>query len=344
MWERAIEFDCVGTEKVITLGVLAMSKGMVSGYLGSLTTEERTLLHLVEEPLPKNKWEAQDAVTQAGISAAVYVQRKHVPRTLKRLEKNNYINTSLRHVPSSKQRRRVYELTPDGREAAALLRKKILDTTIEIEGDSNTISGLLSSGESLLKLLAHFDENLLYHTTPVVAPVSSADGSASLDAQAGENLVRQMFATAWKDGKITKDEQQLLSDVVSFLGMHPDRARRLSEEAMGVPTTPPPEEVYLDMLRQALMDGELAEDEMVLIKTFQTAFEIDEETHTKLLEVAKSEPALPPHLETYKATLATAMEDGIITKDEDSMLQTLRKSLNVSESEHATLLANLMDQ
>ena len=60
--------------------------------------------------------------------------------------------------------------------------------------------------------------------------------------------------------------------------------------------------------------------------------------------VAKSEPALPPHLETYKATLATAMEDGIITKDEDSMLQTLRKSLNVSESEHATLLANLMDQ
>ena len=149
-----------------------------------------------------------------------------------------------------------------------------------------------------------------------------------------------------RPGRMVKieDEQQLLSDVVSFLGMHPDRARRLSEEAMGVPTTPPPEEVYLDMLRQALMDGELAEDEMVLIKTFQTAFEIDEETHTKLLEVAKSEPALPPHLETYKATLATAMEDGIITKDEDSMLQTLRKSLNVSESEHATLLANLMDQ
>ena len=79
LWERAIEFDCVGTEKVITLGVLAVSKGMVSGYLGSLTTEERTLLHLVEEPLPKNKWEAQDAVTQAGISAAVYVQRKTCP-------------------------------------------------------------------------------------------------------------------------------------------------------------------------------------------------------------------------------------------------------------------------
>ena len=90
-------------------------------------------MHLVEEPLPKNKWEAQDAVTQAGISAAVYVQRKHVPRTLKRLEKNNYINTSLRHVPSSKQRRRVYELTRDGREAAALLRKRFLIQPLKLK-------------------------------------------------------------------------------------------------------------------------------------------------------------------------------------------------------------------
>ena len=242
---------------------------MVSGYLGSLTTEERTLLHLVEEPLPKKQMGSTRRCHTSGYFGSSLCAKKACPSNPEKARKNNYINTSLRHVPSSKQRRRVYELTPDGRVAAALLRKKILDTTIEIEGDSNTISGLLSSGESLLKLLAHFDENLLYHTTPVVAPVSSADGSASLDAQAGENLVRQMFATAWKDGKITKDEQQLLSDVVSFLGMHPDRARRLSEEAMGVPTTPPPEEVYLDMLRQALMDGELAEDEMVLIKTFK---------------------------------------------------------------------------
>ena len=55
--------------------------------------------------------EAPFAVTQAGISAAVHVQRKHVPRTLKRLEKNDELITGQRHVPAgAKQRRRVYGL------------------------------------------------------------------------------------------------------------------------------------------------------------------------------------------------------------------------------------------
>ena len=46
------------------------------------------------------------------------------------------------------------------------------------------------------------------------------EGIASIDAQYGEELVRRMFARAWEDGKITKDEQSLLSEVVEFLGMH----------------------------------------------------------------------------------------------------------------------------
>ena len=54
-------------------------RSMVDGYLGTMTTEERTLLHLFDNPLPEGQWEAPFAVTQAGISAAVHVQRKHVP-------------------------------------------------------------------------------------------------------------------------------------------------------------------------------------------------------------------------------------------------------------------------
>ena len=43
---------------------------MVDGYLGTMTTEERMLLHLFDNPLPEGQWEAPFAVTQAGISAA----------------------------------------------------------------------------------------------------------------------------------------------------------------------------------------------------------------------------------------------------------------------------------
>ena len=95
---------------------------------------------------------------------------------------------------------------------------------------------------------------------------------ASLDAQAGENLIRRMLARAWEDGKITNDEQNLLSEVVDFVGMHPERVRRLSEEARKSVEAPPPEEVYLDMIRQALVDQELIEEEIVLLETMREAF------------------------------------------------------------------------
>ena len=38
------------------------------------------------------------------------------------------------------------------------------------------------------------------------------------------------------------------------------------------------------------------------------------------------------------------MDDGVITEDEDAMLTTLRKSLDVSEGEHASLLAKIRDR
>lgn len=68
---------------------------MVDGYLGTLTTEERALLHLINQQLPSGGWEAPAVLTQAGISAAVHVQRKHIPRTLKRMERKTVCWTLL---------------------------------------------------------------------------------------------------------------------------------------------------------------------------------------------------------------------------------------------------------
>jgi hypothetical protein len=62
------------------------------------------------------------------------------------------------------------------------------------------------------------------------------------------------------------------------------------------------------------------------------------------MEKARSEPALPDNVQTYKVTLVTAMADGKITSDEEAMLRTLREALDVSMSEHARLLAELRDQ
>ncbi|MGB0780555.1 MAG: hypothetical protein ACPGQN_02125 [Candidatus Poseidoniaceae archaeon] len=316
---------------------------MVSGFLGTLTTEERTLLHLLNHQLPENNWEAPMELTQAGISAAVHVQRKHVPRTLKRLEEQNCLNTTSRHVPGARQRRRVYSLTNEGRERAQSILERIRSTPVQHEGQTVLLETLMKSSENTLETLAHVDEHLVVHVDPVMSPVSHPEGSASLDAQAGEALVRRMFARAWQDGRITKDEQLLLNEVVDFLGMHPERVRRLSNEARREINAPPPEEIYLDMLRQALVDGVIHEEEEALLKTVQIAFDIDDTTHQQLLNQAILEPINSPEYEAYRSVLSTALIDGIITNDESAMLETLRQQTGISEQEHATMLAELQD-
>lgn len=318
-------------------------ESMVDGYLGTMTTEERTLLHLFDNPLPEGQWEAPQTVSQAGISAAVHVQRKHVPRTLKRLEKNHELISSQRHVPGAKQRRMVYGLTPQGIERAKKIRERVLALIVYYQGEKVPLNTLRKGGQFTLDLLAHLDEGLTFHEQPVVSPISNPEGTASLDAQAGENLIRRLFARAWEDGKITKDEQNLLNEVVDFLCIHPKRVIRISEEARQTQNAPPPEDVYLEMLRQALFDGEILDDEIALLQTMRHSFGIDDDTHEELLQLAKQAPILDEATSTYRSTLITALEDGMITNDEAAMLATLRNSLAISDATHASLLAELLD-
>ena len=54
-------------------------------------------------------------------------------------------------------------------------------------------------------------------------------------------------------------------------------------------------------------------------------------------------PHRSENVETYRKSLETALMDGVITGDENAMLKTLRESLNVTEAQHASLLAELRD-
>ena len=316
---------------------------MVDGYLGTLTTEERTLLHLLNQQLPTGGWEAPPTLTQAGISAAVHIQRKHIPRTLKRMEKNQLLLVAQRHIPGGKQRKRVYVLTEQGETTAQALRDTLFSKEVHVDGTSQTIGSLWRSPQPVLELLSHIDEGMVYHPQALVSPLSNPEGTASIDAQYGETLVRRMFARAWEDGKITKDEQSLLNEVVEFLGMHPERARRLSNEARKDLKIPPPEEVYFEMIVQALEDGEIMQDEIDLLDTFRVAFGIDQVTHNTLVQRAIEQPITSEHYLAYAATVRTAMQDNIITADEHAMLRTLRDQLNISDDEHERIMKELTE-
>ena len=75
----------------------------------------------------------------------------------------------------------------------------------------------------------------------------------------------------------------------------------------------------------------------------EIAFDIDSNTHERILRQAKQQPYITPELEAYRSVLKTALIDGVITNDESAMLETLRKETGISEQEHAMLLAELQD-
>jgi DNA-binding PadR family transcriptional regulator len=317
---------------------------MVVGYLGTLTTEERTMLHLLNQQLPAGGWEAPASLTQAGISAAVHVQRKHIPRTLKRMEKNGLITVAQRHIPGGKQRKRVYTLTESGREMANSLADRVLNEQVNQGDGSTALSEVWNRSEPILELLSRVDEDLTLQETPLVSPVSNPHGMASMDAQNGEDLVRRMYARAWEDGKITRDEQSLLNEVVEFLGMHPERVRRLSNEARKSLKIPPPEEVYFEMILQALDDGEILQDEIDLLNTFRVHFGIDQVTHNALLNRARETTPVSENYQTYAAAVKTAMQDKVITADEHAILKTLRGTLDITEQEHERIMNELTEE
>ena len=66
-------------------------------------------------------------------------------------------------------------------------------------------------------------------------------------------------------------------------------------------------------------------------------------TRDRLLNDARKSPIVSEKYTTYKSTLITALDDGIITSDEGAMLETLRNTLGISDAQHASLLAELRD-
>lgn len=224
------------------------------------------------------------------------------------------------------------------------LAERVLSEQVKQGDATKALSEIWNRNEPILELLSHVDEALILQDAPLVSPVSNPHGMASMDAQNGEDLVRRMYARAWEDGKITRDEQSLLNEVVEFLGMHPERVRRLSNEARKSLKIPPPEEVYFEMILQALDDGEILQDEIDLLNTFRVHFGIDQVTHNALLNRARETIPVSEHYQTYAAAVKTAMKDKVITADEHAILKTLRGTLDITDQEHEQIMNDLTEE
>ncbi len=304
----------------------------------TLTVEQRVLLHLWDTPLGDNPWEGRPELTQAGVSDAVGIARKHLPRTLKKLREKAFIQEETRHVAGAKQRCRVYALSTEGRKAASDLVDDIQARVVKADGEQTTVQALHNHTTGLLDVLRNIDSTGTYRP-PIegeVADIIPLDGrDLPLDHRLAvyDNIVR----TAWSDGVVTKDEQAMLDDLAMYLGLEPYDTEPIEKRVREESIDPEAENssLYKQMLEVAWQDGEVDANEQAMLDSLAGMLGLDSARNVQLDWVCDR---LDDRMKAYCSAMEAAWEDGRVNDDEENILQSLRDSLSISDQEHKTIL------
>ena len=311
---------------------------MSGGMLLTLTVEQRVLLHLWDTPLGDNPWEGRPELTQAGVSEAVGIARKHLPRTLKKLREKDRINEETRHVAGAKQRCRVYSLSTEGRKAASDLVEDIHSRVVKVDNEETTVLTLHNHTTGLLDVLRNIDSTGSYRP-PIEGDVEvqpTLDGrDLPLDHRLAiyDNIVR----TAWSDGVVTKDEQAMLDDMAMYLGLEPDDTEPIEKRVRDESIDPDAENssLYKQMLEVAWQDGEVDANEQAMLDSLAGMLGLESARDVQLDWVCER---LDDRLKAYCSAMEAAWQDGQVSDDEENMLGSMRNSLTISDEEHKTIL------
>ena len=308
------------------------------GMLLTLTVEQRVLLHLWDTPLGDNPWEGRPELTQAGVSEAVGIARKHLPRTLKKLREKERISEETRHVAGAKQRCRVYALSSEGRKAASELVDDIHARVVKSDGEQTTVQNLHNHSTGLLDVLRNIDSTGTYRPPidgQVDAPVALDGRDLPLDHRLAiyDNIVR----TAWQDGVVTKDEQAMLDDMAMYLGLEPDDTEPIEKRVREETINPETENssLYKQMLEVAWQDGEVDANEQAMLDSLAGMLGLDSARDVQLDWVCDR---LDDRLKAYCSAMEAAWQDGRVSDDEENMLGSMRNSLTITDEEHKTIL------
>jgi hypothetical protein len=246
------------------------------------TVEERILLHLLDFTRYRNKIEVPIAITQQGISQCIRIERKHIPRSLKAMHEKNLLVERTTHVKNKPQRMKTYYLTLNGEAKASELKEGIMDFTIRIKDEKGKIKEkTISEVEKLLQGLYTLAEVLSCVLHEGVFNIKQSQVTEEkVKDQLSLNKIKiyqDALQQAWKDGKMTSDERDLLRNLRVSLDISEKKHVQLEEEILENATTSTnttAREVYKVALEQALADKKISADERAILEKIKKHFSI----------------------------------------------------------------------
>ena len=307
----------------------------------ALTVEQRVLLHLLANPLHESKWDAPTSLTQAGISAAVDIKRKHLPRTLRRLVDNDEVEQQKRHVPNTRQRCLVYTLSAMGRDRAQSLHDEVASGRVKFDGENVGIFELCNHERPLLAVLRGIEAGIFDPTKVTqTATIDVTEHSAATDVTASDGpvtsgtiLLQGLIETALSDGVITVDERAMIDSLSRALAVDGDVVKAIEEEVESNISPPgSAARIFQCMLGAALADGQIDDSEQAMLDSLASSLDLS----ARQLEALREEwmaTRLPLEERVFLGALCAVEGRG---EDVDAdVISTIRKALSIGEeAEH----------
>ena len=175
---------------------------------GTLTVNQRALLHLFERTANKDIADAAFPLTQEGIARALRIRVNHVSRAMRTLEGQNCLSESTARVRGEVRKRKVYLITPEGHSTAQALAMELNRAMVTVRDERGAVRDLamgearkLAGGPySLTEILSNVDREGLLD----LARVTPERGRAAMshheqDRPSGESFfgrVRELAAIA----------------------------------------------------------------------------------------------------------------------------------------------------
>jgi len=246
------------------------------------TVQERILLHLQEYCHFSHQIEVPEQLTQQGTAECIRVQRKHLPRALKQLLEKEYITERRTHVTGKNQRMKTYSLTQRGKNQAQHLQEHIYTMQFPVRQQKGAIV-FKTMDEIITSSPTHFSvaEIISMITTDGLIDLSQRQQQMTHSHQVNKDdrisIYRQALIQAWRDGKMTNDERELLVTLRKSLGITEKEHMQIEADILYEFEHTKDKhirEVYRVALEQALADQKISPDEKAILEEIKKRFRL----------------------------------------------------------------------
>jgi len=316
--------------------------------LRKLTVPERIQIYLLDYIGSEEKFELPQELTLEGLVRGLGVKKGTLKTNLKKMMDQNLVMMRETQIKGQEVRQDAYLLTIKGISSARVVWNSISSQIVKVVETGGGVSEIplsklcftLQFKRPAIQILSEICDKGEYRFGGEAECSKSKDEHESgVGVPNNQKIYSAALIRAWKDGKLTLDETGILEELQKVLDIskqtHSELEASIVTKVEDQLTNPPAsiKDIYKQTLRETLIHAEKGSGPVILQK-LREVLKISADEHKLIQEEIANEDGLDKNSYVYQQALEQAMEDGIITSDEENMLNRLRLVLDITPEKH----------